>query len=67
MLCHIVWEKFTNISEVLTASIISMVYSQAERVFILEHYFASKSFVAIREAFGNLYLDKEVLNKTTIH
>jgi hypothetical protein len=30
-----------------------MVYSQAERVFILEHYFASKSFADIREAFSN--------------
>jgi hypothetical protein len=30
-----------------------MVYSRAERVFILEHYFASKSFAAVREAFSN--------------
>jgi hypothetical protein len=36
-------------------------------VFILEHYFASKSFAAAREAFSNPYLDKEVPNKTTIH
>jgi hypothetical protein len=27
-----------------------MVYSRAERVFILENYFASKSFAAVREA-----------------
>jgi hypothetical protein len=40
-----------------------MVYSPAERVFILEHYFASKLFAAAREAFSS---DKEVLNKTTI-
>jgi hypothetical protein len=33
-------------------------------VFILEHYFASKSFGAIREAFSNAYPDKEVPNKT---
>jgi hypothetical protein len=42
----------------------NMVYSQAERVFILEHYFASNSFVAVREAFSNAYPDKEVPNKT---
>jgi hypothetical protein len=44
-----------------------MVYSRAERVFILEHYFASKSFAAVREAFSNAHPDKEVPNKTTIH
>jgi hypothetical protein len=44
-----------------------MVYSRAERVFIHEHHFASKSFAAVREAFSNAYLDKEVLNKTTVH
>jgi hypothetical protein len=44
-----------------------MVHSQAESVFILEHYFASKSFAAVREAFSNAYPDTEVPNKTTIH
>jgi hypothetical protein len=44
-----------------------MVYSRAERVFILENYLASKSFAAVREAFSNAYPDKEVPNKTTIH
>jgi hypothetical protein len=44
-----------------------MMYSRAERVFILEHYFASKSFSAVREAFSNAYPDKEVPNKTTVH
>jgi hypothetical protein len=39
-------------------------YSQAESVFILEHYFASKSFAAVREVFSNVYSDKEVPNKT---
>jgi hypothetical protein len=29
-------------------------------VFILEHYFASKSFAAVREAFSNAYPDNEV-------
>jgi hypothetical protein len=45
----------------------NMVYSRAERVFILEHYFASKLYAAVREAFSNAYPDKEVPNKTTIH
>jgi hypothetical protein len=44
-----------------------MVYLRAERVFILEHYFASKLFAAVREAFSDAYPDKEVPNKTTIH
>jgi hypothetical protein len=44
-----------------------VVYSQAERVFILEHYFTSKSSAAVREAFSNAYPDKEVPNKITIH
>jgi uncharacterized BrkB/YihY/UPF0761 family membrane protein len=37
-----------------------------EHVFILEHYFASKSFAAVRETFNNAYSDKEVPNKTTV-
>jgi hypothetical protein len=45
----------------------SVMYSWAERVFILEHYFASKSFAAVREAFSNAYPDKEVPNKTIVH
>jgi hypothetical protein len=44
-----------------------MVYSRAERVFILEHYFASKSFAAVREACNNANPDKEVPKKTTAH
>jgi hypothetical protein len=36
-------------------------------VFILEHYFVSKSFAAVHEAFSNAYLDKEVSKKTTLH
>jgi hypothetical protein len=42
-----------------------MVYSRA--VFILENYFATKSFSALPEAFSNAFPDKEILNKTTIH
>jgi hypothetical protein len=45
----------------------NMVYSRAERVFIIEHHFASKSFAAVREAFSNAYPDKEVPNKTTVY
>jgi hypothetical protein len=41
----------------------NVVYSLAERVFIFEHYFASKSVAALRESFGNAYTDKEVPNK----
>jgi hypothetical protein len=37
----------------------NMVYSRAERVFILKHYFVPKSFAAVREAFSNAYPDKE--------
>jgi hypothetical protein len=36
-------------------------------VFILEHYFSSKSFAAVREAFSNVCPDKEVQNEATIH
>jgi hypothetical protein len=36
-------------------------------VFILEHYFAPKSFAAVREEFSNAYPDKGVQNKTIIH
>jgi hypothetical protein len=43
-----------------------MVFSRAERVFILENLFASKSSADVRKVFGNAYPDKEVLNKTTI-
>jgi hypothetical protein len=43
------------------------VYSQAERVFTLEYYLASKSFAAGSEAFSSACPDMEVPNKTTIH
>jgi hypothetical protein len=42
------------------------VYSRAASVLIREHYyFASKSFVAVREAFNIAHLDREMLNKKT--
>jgi hypothetical protein len=41
-----------------------MVYSRAERMFTLEHYFVSKSFTAVREAFTNMHPDNEVANET---
>jgi murein L,D-transpeptidase YafK len=44
-----------------------MVYSQAKRVFILEHYFALKMYAAVHDAFSNAYPYKKVLNKTTTH
>jgi hypothetical protein len=42
-------------------------YFLAERVFILDHYFESKLFAAVREAFSNAYPDMEVPSKTTVH
>jgi hypothetical protein len=45
----------------------NMMYSQAEHVFILKHYFASKLCAAVREAFCTMCPDKEVLNKPTIY
>jgi hypothetical protein len=34
----------------------NMAYSRTERVFIPEHYFASKSFAAVREAFSKMVI-----------
>jgi hypothetical protein len=45
----------------------NIVYSRAERVFVLEHCFPLKSFATVREAFSNVYPDKKVRNKTIIH
>jgi hypothetical protein len=59
--------NFPNDTRIKSYAGSKMVYSRAERVFILGHYFASKSFVAVREAFSNAYPGKEVPNKTTIH
>jgi hypothetical protein len=42
-------------------------YSRAERAFVLEHYFAWKSFAAVLEACGNAYPNKKVPSKATIH
>jgi hypothetical protein len=36
-------------------------------MFILEHYFPSKSFAAVREAFSNAYPNKGIPNKTRIY
>jgi hypothetical protein len=40
------------------------VYSRAECVFILEHYFASKWPADVREEFSSAFPDKKVPNKT---
>jgi hypothetical protein len=37
----------------------NMVYSRAERMFILEHYFTWKCFNSVREALSNVYPGKE--------
>jgi hypothetical protein len=44
-----------------------MVHLRAERVFILEYYFASTSFAVSSEAFSTAYPDKEAPNKIIIH
>jgi hypothetical protein len=36
----------------------NMASLRAERAFILEHYFASKSLAVVREAFDNMHPDK---------
>jgi hypothetical protein len=43
-----------------------MVCSRAERVFVLEHYFASKYSAALHTAFNSAYTNSEVTNKPTI-
>jgi hypothetical protein len=45
---------------------VNMVYSRAEHVFILEHYFALKSFDAVCETISNAYPGKEVPSKITV-
>jgi hypothetical protein len=40
-------------------------HSRTERVFILEHYFASKSFAAVREALSRAYSDKYRIRRNT--
>jgi hypothetical protein len=45
----------------------NMVYLRVEHVFILEYYFASKSFAAVRKAFSNAYPVKQGPNKATRH
>jgi hypothetical protein len=44
---------------------VSVVYSEAQRVFILKRHFASKPFPAIHEPFSIAYLDKKVPNHLT--
>jgi hypothetical protein len=44
-----------------------MSYSQAARMFIIEHHFPSNSFAASREAFSNKYPHKVASNKTVLH
>jgi hypothetical protein len=44
---------------------VNMVYSRTESVFIPKHYFTSKSLAALREAFSNVYPEKNVPNERT--
>jgi hypothetical protein len=50
-----------------SCAVANMVYSRAECIFILRYYFVSESFAVLREAFINVYTDKEIPNKTTVH
>jgi hypothetical protein len=43
-----------------------MVFSRAKLVLVLEHYFASESITAVREAFSDTYPDKEESNNTAV-
>jgi hypothetical protein len=45
----------------------NMAISLAKGVFTLGHYFAGKSFSAVRETFRILNPYKDVMNKTIIH
>jgi hypothetical protein len=43
-----------------------MAHSNAESVFILQHYFTWKPSVSVPETFGSEYHDEEVTKKTAI-
>jgi transposase len=43
-----------------------MVFSQDQRVFILEHYFSTRSYAEYQNAFRNSFPDSVVPNKSTI-
>jgi transposase len=43
-----------------------MVFSQDQRVFILEHYFSTRSYAECQNAFRNSFPDSVVPNKSTI-
>jgi hypothetical protein len=44
----------------------SVMYLLAECMSVLDHYFTSKSFAAVHEAFSSVYPDREAANKTTV-
>jgi transposase len=43
-----------------------IVFSQDQRVFILEHYFSTRSYAECQNAFRNSFPDSAVPNKSTI-
>jgi hypothetical protein len=43
-----------------------MIFSQDQRVFILEHYFSTRSYAECQNAFRNYFPDTLVPNKSTI-
>jgi hypothetical protein len=65
--------KFTLLARPLLASVAQKLCRwengvfRSRCMFILKHYFALKSFAAIRETFIYANRDKKVPNKTTIH
>jgi hypothetical protein len=65
--------KLTLVARPLLALVAQWLFSCQYGVFTIRTcvtfrvYFALKSFAAVHEAFSNVYPDKEVLNKTTVH
>jgi hypothetical protein len=43
-----------------------MIFPQDQRVFILEHYFSTRSYAGCQNAFRNSFPDSVVPNKSTI-
>jgi hypothetical protein len=45
---------------------VRMSFSQAQRVFIVEHYLASRSYLNCQNAFTDIFPDSPVPNKSTV-
>jgi transposase len=55
-----------TVSRVRTLFVTRRFYSQDQRVFILEHYFSTRSYAECQNAFRNSFPDSVVPNKSTI-